>query len=128
MNRVTVRDRHGTPRTGPRGAWWLPIRDGANETGTRRAEIPTIRIRAWNVATIVYVAAATVLASQLGQLAPFLAIVGGLILVGAGGLWWLHMTMPTRHARQIGQPLPAKAPRPAAPSPVEARPLVEVAR
>lgn len=108
--RVTVRDGYGTPHSGPRGAWWLPVRDGSNEFGIRpRSELPTFRLRAWNVAAVVYAAAAVVLASRLGELVPFLAILGALVAVACVGLWWLTATLPARYARQIGQPVPVKA-------------------
>lgn len=115
--RVTVRDGYGVPHSGPRGAWWLPIREGSNEVGIRpRAELPTFRLRVWNVAGVVYAAAATYLAWRLGELVPFLVILAGLGVAGGGGLWWVHVTLPARYAREIGQPVPVKAPPTSAPA------------
>lgn len=112
--RLTVRDGYGTPHNGPRGAWWLPIREGSNEVGTRpRAELPAIRLRAWNVAGAGYAAAAVALAWRLDELVPFLVVLGGLVVLVMAGLWWITATLPARYAREIGQPAPASASQPA---------------
>lgn len=113
---VTVVDDQGTPRSGPRGAWW------ANLTDKPRAELPAVRLRAWNVAALAYLAGAVFVASRLGELVGFvLVIVGGVAVCLVGCVLIERRTqaqaaarLAAFRARQAGQaPVPD---RPASPA------------
>lgn len=127
---VVTQDEGGVCRTGPAGAWWSTLKPHVRNGIGITLEAPLWRVRAWNVAAVVYAVAAVVLATRMGMLVPFLVILGGLVVVAAVGLWWIHKTLPARSAREIARPftrennrwLRAAGPtRPVPPAPAPAR-------